>query len=318
MKLKDLFDSAIQVGIKNDPRGKKLVSDDLKAAKKEYKKLDTKEKKYFDTDSLTNPYADSKMLYGAGSVEVKTALVGIDIEVAEILLAKELKKVDLVIAHHPEGLALANLYKVMGMQSDILAQNGVPISTAQALMDKRSGDVERSLLPTNHSRAVDAARLIDMPMINLHTPADNMVATYLQNLLIKKKPSTLGDIVDMLLEIPEYQQAKKAGAGPKIFVGNTKRKTGKAFVDMTGGTGGSKDIFESISHSGIDTIVGMHIGDAHRKEAEKHSVNVVIAGHISSDNLGINLLLDEIEKSSGKGAKIKYLECSGFRRFSRL
>jgi len=40
---------------------------------------------------------------------------------------------------------------------------------------------------------------------------------------------------------------------------------------------------------------------------------VVIAGHISSDNLGINLMLDELQK---KGS-LKILDCSGFRRFSR-
>ena len=38
----------------------------------------------------------------------------------------------------------------------------------------------------------------------------------------------------------------------------------------------------------------MHISDEHKKEAEKHHINVVIAGHIASDNLGMNLLLDSV------------------------
>jgi hypothetical protein len=83
---------------------------------------------------------------------------------------------------------------------------------------------------------------------------------------------------------------------------------------MTGGTGGPKDIFQKLSDSGVGTVGGMHIGEEHRKKAEEHNINVVIAGHISSDNLGMNLLLDEIQK---KG-RLKILECSGFRRFSRL
>ena len=33
-----------------------------------------------------------------------------------------------------------------------------------------------------------------------------------------------------------------------------------------------------------------------RKEAEKANVNVVVAGHISSDSLGMNIILDELEK----------------------
>ena len=103
-------------------------------------------------------------------------------------------------------------------------------------------------------------------------------------------------------------------AGPKILIGTKERKPGKIFVDMTGGTEGAKNIFESLANSGIGTIVGMHLSEEHRKEAEKRYINVVIAGHISSDNLGINLMLDEIQK---KGA-LKVIPCSGFRRFSRI
>ena len=63
---------------------------------------------------------------------------------------------------------------------------------------------------------------------------------------------------------------------------------------MTGGTSGSKNIYEKLSQAGIGTIVGMHISEEHRKKAEENHVNVVIAGHISSDNLGLNLILDEL------------------------
>ncbi len=98
------------------------------------------------------------------------------------------------------------------------------------------------------------------------------------------------------------------------MIGSDKRTAGKVFVDMTGGTGGSKDIYQSIASSGINTVVGMHIGEDHRKEAEKHHVNVVIAGHISSDTLGINLMLDELSKVE----PLRIYECSGFKRVSRL
>ncbi len=64
----------------------------------------------------------------------------------------------------------------------------------------------------------------------------------------------------------------------------------------------------------MNTIVGMHLGEEHRKEAEKNHLNVVIAGHISSDNLGLNLLLDELSKNNS----FEIRECSGFKRVSRL
>jgi hypothetical protein len=317
MKLREIYKKAIEIGIKNDPRGKDMVLKELKRKKKEYKDLKGHEKEFFDKESLDNPYADSRILWGKGEEEVKTALVGIDIEVGEILLADALrrkgKRIDVMIAHHPEGQAYANLFMVMQMQADILNRFGVPISTAESLMEKRISDVEKRLMPVNHTRAVDAARLMDIPLVNFHTPADNMVATYLQKLFDRKKPYTIDEVVDMLLEIPEYRDSSMHGAGPKVVLGSKKRKAGKIFVDMTGGTEGSKQAFQSIAQSGINTVVGMHYSDDHRKEAEKHHLNMVIAGHISSDNLGVNLLLDELSKRS----PIKTIDCSGFKRVKR-
>jgi hypothetical protein len=257
-------------------------------------------------------------LYGKGEEEIRSMLVGIDVEVGELLLADSLRTkgepVDLVLAHHPEGMAYANLYAVMHMQSDILHRFGVPINIAEDLMEGRVKEVERKLMPFNHTRAVDAAQLLHIPFLCLHTPADNMVATFLQSLFDDKKPYTLSDLLELLRDIPEYRSASKNGTGPKILLGTEKRKAGKVFVDMTGGTEGSKDIFESLTSAGVNTIVGMHLSEENRKEAEKNHLNVIIAGHISSDNLGLNLLLDQILEDSS----IKIIPCSGFNRLSRI
>ena len=78
----------------------------------------------------------------------------------------------------------------------------------------------------NGHRAVDAARLLDLPFMCVHTPADNMVNTFLQNLLKKKKPATLGEVVKVLREIPEYTLAAQMGTGPKIVVGSEKKRAG--------------------------------------------------------------------------------------------
>lgn len=317
MKLRDLYKKAIQIGIENDPRGKDEVLKELEKRKKEYEALPEKKKEFFDMESLENPYSDSRILFGTGDEEIKTIIAGIDMEVGEIVLADCLRKngnkIDLILAHHPEGGAYARLFSVMYMQAEILGRFGVPINIAESLMEGRIKEVERKLMPINHTRAVDAARLLNIPFMCLHTPADNMVATYLQRLFDEKKPHTLEDVIDLLLEIPEYREAEKNNAGPKILIGSKERKAGKIFVDMTGGTEGSKDIFHSMALSGINTVVAMHLSEEHRKEAEKNHINVIIAGHIASDTLGLNLLLDKVIE----GEDIKILECSGFKRISR-
>jgi hypothetical protein len=316
--LRDIYETIIESGIEKDPRGREAVMKDLDRRKKSYDEMKEPEKEFFDSESLTNPYYDTRILNGNGDEEVKVTLVGIDMEMAEILLADRLsskgKQVDLVLSHHPEGKAFANFYEVMHMQADILNKFGVPINVAEGLLEGRIKEVERRLSPANHARAVDFAKLLDVPFLCVHTPADNMVAHYLQSLFDEKKPDSLADILEILRQIHEYREAAKNNAGPRILLGSRERRAGKIFVDMTGGTGGPKDIFESLVNSGVNTMVVMHLSEEQRKEAAKFHMNAVNAGHISSDNLGMNLMLDEIEKKSS----LEILTCSGFRRFSRI
>ena len=174
--------------------------------------------------------------------------------------------------------------------------------------------MSRGIAPENHYQAVDAAKLMKISLINVHTPADNLVAKFVEAKLKKDKPEYVGDIIKSLLEIPEYKEAAKKGFGPRIFAGSEDNRVGKiALTEITGGTSGSKDIYEKLSQAGIGTIIGMHMSEEHKKEAEKAHINVVIAGHISSDSLGMNLFLDELQK---KGIEI--VPCSGLIRISRI
>ncbi len=317
MKLQEFFRLAIQSGIDADPRGRAAVEQELLETRKAYEELKPEDRATFDQEKLENPYTDSRILYGSPGRQVKNILAGIDIETPELLLADRLiqkgMEIDLVLAHHPEGRAYANFYEVMKMQADILNRFGVPINVAEGQLSGRIKEVERSLMPMNHTRPVEAARLLNLPYLCLHTPADNMVVSYLQSLFDKELPVRLKDVVKLLKQIPEYQEAARNNAGPRILIGSDDQRTGKVFVDMTGGTSGSKDTLEKLSQSGVGTIVGMHMSEDHRKEAEKHHIHVVIAGHISSDTLGLNLLFDAMEKRG----PLNVVDCSGFKRIRR-
>ena len=317
MNLRDFFDRAIQAGMDADPRGRAAAEQDLQDNKRTYEELKAEDRTDFETEKLSNPYADSRLLHGDPDRELRKVLIGIDVEAPELLLADRLNErgagIDLVLAHHPEGRAYASFYEVMRIQADILNRFGVPINVAESQLSGRMKEVERSVLPANHTRPVDAARLLGIAYACLHTPADNMVASHLQTLLERELPAKLKDLVTLLKTIPEYREASRNNAGPRILLGSDDQRTGKMFVDMTGGTSGSKDTLERLSQSGVGTLVCMHMSEDHRKEAEKHHLHVVIAGHIASDNLGLNLLLDAV----GKHGSFEVLECSGFRRFAR-
>jgi len=222
--------------------------------------------------------------------------------------------IDLAIGHHPVGKGLADLSSVMYMQAEVLHLFGVPINIAERVLKERISEVARGVLPVNHYRPVDHARLADMPLINVHTPADNLAAKFLYNLAKKKKPEYVSDIMKMLKELPEYQEAVEKGTGPKIFSGCMENYCGRvAMTEITGGTEGAKNMYQAMANAGIGTVISMHQSEEHRQEAQKAHINVVIAGHISSDSLGMNLFLDELEK---KGVEV--VSCSGLIRVSRV
>jgi len=265
-------------------------------------------------------FPDSAILFGNPNLEIKKIMVGIDIEVAELLLADRIRQkegLDLVIAHHPEGKAYAGLHQVMRLQIDLLTQAGVAQKTASKLLEVRMAEVERKVLPQNHTRPVDAARLLNMPYMNIHTPADNHVYRYLEA-IFKRRASPaclLEDVVKILNTIPEYRIAGKFNTGPRIILGNPRRPVGKILFEMTGGTEGSVDVFDKLYKAGVRTLISMHLSEEHFKKVKAANLNVVIAGHIASDALGLNLLLDNIEKYAKQDFEI--IACSGFTRIKR-
>src|SRR3989338_11683090 len=126
MKLSRLYAQVLKFGIDQDPR------------------IDKRKIK---------SYADTAILFGSPDTEIKKVLVGIDIEIGEVLLADRIRQkegLDLIIAHHPEGRAWAAFYEVMQLQVDMLVKVGLPRRIAQELIDERQREVERKVLPNNH------------------------------------------------------------------------------------------------------------------------------------------------------------------------
>lgn len=290
MRLSRFYEAVIKLGSQRDPRG----------------------------PGKRHRYADTAILNGEGRTEVKKILVGVDIEVAELLLAEAIRRregLDLVVAHHPEGSAYASLSQVMQVQVDLLGRAGMKRAVAQQFLDERMREVDRRVSSQNHTRPVDAARILGLPFMCMHTPADNHVYWFLRKLMDEKKPRTLGDVVDILETLPEYRRAKNIGAGPCIILGDPKRPAGKILLEMTGGTEGPKEVFDKVYKAGVRTLISMHLSEEHFKKAKDANLNAVIAGHISSDNLGLNLLLDRLEHVAGES--FQTIDCSGFFRVRR-
>lgn len=317
LNVQNIFDLGVKVGIAADPRGIKGVQKYLARVKKEYDDMKEKDKKYFDASRLKNPYPDSHIHVDDGRKDVKRVIAGIDIDAGEILMATQLtergKKIDLAIAHHPTGNALASLHEVMEMSTSVFESFGLPTHVAEKVSSDRLQEVGRGVHGINHHRGVDIARILGVNFMSTHTITDNLVNKFLTDLVAKEKPETLGEMVDLFMEVPEFQEAKRRGAGPKIVAGNRHKKVGKWIVEMTGGTEPSSQVYEEFGRIGFSTIVSMHLREDALKRVNEQHMNSIITGHMSSDSIGMNLFLDELEK---KGVEI--IPCGGLIRVSRV
>ena len=206
-------------------------------------------------------------------------------------------RVDLVIGHHPRGIAQPGLHKVMDVQVDLYARWGVPVNVGEQLMGPRIDEVMRAVMPLNHQQAVDSARLLGIPFMCTHSPADILVQEFMQDRMNEAQPYKVSDVIDVFREIPEYRIGIKLKNGPKIILGSGSNRAGKVVVKMAGGTGGAKTLYEAFETAGVGTYIAMHVKEDHIELAKKHHINLIVAGHIPSDSLGMNLLYKELEES---------------------
>lgn len=317
MKLKTLYQEVVKKGIEADIRGNKAIAAILKKEKERYAPLGEKEREVYDTDALHNPFSDTRILNGSPDSNIKSMIVGIDVDVGELVLADRIigkgTGIDLIVSHHPAGRAYANFYEVMDLQIDVFAEKGVALSLSENLLNERKSQVERRVSAANHQRSVDAAKLLKFNFLCAHTPCDNLACSYIKKVVNKEKPRNLAKVMEILYAIAEYKDAAKEGNPPKIVIGSKQSRCNNIHVEFTGGTEGPQGIYDKLSSCGIDTVIAMHQSEEHYKKCKEANINVVFASHIASDTLGVNLMLDYLQSKE----KFKVYEFSGFRRFSR-
>jgi len=237
---------------------------------------------------------------------IKKVLIGVDMETPELLLGKQLGY-DCVVSHHPKAdSTVVDFHKVMDVQIDKMVSFGVPINKAQKVLRKKQGSVELGGHVSNYDRHSSSARLLDMPYMNIHLPADIITEGIVQNHLDEKlgdnPKRTIGDVIDALNEMPVY---KNAVSGPVARVGGKTDYAGKIAVLMAGGTGGGSDVFKAYFEAGVGTIVCMHVPeDVKRAVAEQNIGNIIVAGHMASDSIGLNVIIDAWEKEGVEVTKM--------------
>lgn len=319
MKLKKLFEHAVDIGIDSDIRGRKYLERMLKKEADRQKKLEGKDKEYADPERTWNPYSDSRIIAGTGEEEVTRVMVGIDIETPEILMADRLRekgeKIDAIMIHHPEGRTLGDLNKVMTLNSDVVHSAGVPINQGDFLLRPRMERVGRATHADNLMRVERAAELMGFPALVCHTITDNLVFQLMEKTISQKPWNDLGEILNAIHGIQEYDFYAKRGNPAFIVNGNAGSRPGKIIASgFTGGTNGPEELIEQQAHAGVGTILCMHFTEKEVEIGRKHNVNMIQCSHMASDVIGMNLLLDQLSKHE---KKLSTVDVSGFIRVKR-
>ena len=224
---------------------------------------------------------------------IKRVLMGVDMDTAELLLAKELGY-DCVVTHHPRNTN-TNMLDIMDYNILRLEELGIPRNRSQKALAKRKDELSYKQHASNSRRSESAAKLLNMPYISLHTPADliseKIVQTFLDSKFADKPDTKLSDITKALEEIGEY---KNSARKPVIRVGSEDSYAGKIYVTMAGLTGPGVEILKLYFEGGVGTLIEMHIPEKDAKELKEHGFgNVIVAGHMSSDSLGLNKIADK-------------------------
>ena len=236
--------------------------------------------------------------------DVNRVFVGIDVDVGELLLARSLGA-DGVIAHHPVGSqARLGLPAVVERHESQMRAEGVPAEIAHEKMRERRRPVAHALHTTNYDRVVDAARQLALPVMNIHLAADLIGRQYFIDLVgraVEGGATAVGDLIDELRTIPEM---KASLVQPELWLGEAQNPVGRWLVQMAAGTNGGAPVYRTYYEHGIDTILAMHIDERDLRELEqlqRPRANLVITGHMPSDSIGMNRVIDALE---AKGVEV--------------
>lgn len=148
-----------------------------------------------------------------------------------------------------------------------------------------------------------------MPYMNIHLPADiigeNIMQAYLNEKAQSNPKITLQDIVDAINDFEEY---KETLAKPVIRVGGPKDYAGKIAVLFAGGTNGGAAVYKSYFDAGVGTIIAMHVPEDVKKAVEEQGIgNIIVAGHMASDSIGLNKIVEAWEKEGLEVTKMSGL-----------
>jgi hypothetical protein len=227
--------------------------------------------------------------------DVRRLLFGIDVSSGDVVMAKQLGY-DLVIAHHPTGgSAVLEFPKVFAKHGDILVRHGVPREAADAAVR----EMQEARWPGSHAQNYDylpsVARLLGIGLMCIHNPCDEIGRRVMDETLRDRLPPNprVRDAIDVLNGLPEF---RAAATRIVVRMGKADNPLGAWAVHHGAGTNGGFPVANAAFEHGIDTVFYIHVDAGnlrrlHEAFGSEGAKNLVVAGHVAADSIGINVLV---------------------------
>ncbi|GAB6878774.1 hypothetical protein JCM17823_10480 [Halorubrum gandharaense] len=227
---------------------------------------------------------------------IETALVGIDLESPEIQLAHD-QGYDLALAHHPTGdEARVEFTDVLEVQVDFMTDHGVSEADARDAVADLVEGMEHGAHVGNYRHDPSIAELLDQPYMNIHLAPDEIGRRIMAEVAAElPADATVGDYADALGELPEFADAL---TDIELRVGDESNPLGELAVHHAAGTNGGADVARAYFEAGVDTVLYIHVSHADTKTLREEfpDKNLLVTGHIASDAIGLNVLIDALEE----------------------
>lgn len=226
---------------------------------------------------------------------IRKVLIGVDIGSGELLFARQYG-IDAVIAHHPIGLVDA--WRSFYTHVDHMMRAGIPRPEAEAAIADRLQALALRGQAENFDRLTSLARLLDMPLLNVHQAPDEVGRRILQGTidacLARNPAATLRQVADAIADLPEF---KSAPTTVQIPLGDPDAPAGRVVMSLGAYTNGGYPVASTYFRHGIDTVAYIHVdpADVTRLRADGRG-QLLITGHIAGDAVGLNRYIARLEE----------------------
>lgn len=237
---------------------------------------------------------------------IRKVLLCVDADPAELILAKNLG-CDAVIAHHPIGIASLNFHLVFDRHVEYMLGHGVPRQKAEEAVKKKLKErVALRSHTTIYTHTVAAAEKLNMPLLNIHLPCDELMRRTILAQLKSNRIEKVSDIKSSVEKIPEFRNSETEVQVP---YGDPSNNAGKYALVVAAGTNGGYPIAKAYFEHGVSTVIYLHVNgeDLAKLKEDKVQGNLVILGHLAGDSIGLNKLADALEEERIEVVKLGIL-----------